>query len=132
VFSTKADILLASSFVCAAATERYIQQHDPRNITFVITGAKPNQEFTGKPIGRGDEDAAYADYLEALLRGSNPDPGPYLQRVYTSPSGIKFADPSHPDFIASDLHLCAQLDRFDFTMLVRRGDGPPVMHGISI
>ncbi len=73
VRSLRAGTLLTSSFVCAAATARYIARHAPACVTFVITGIYTDRD--------GDEDAACADYLAALLRRERPDPAPFLQRV---------------------------------------------------
>ena len=60
VCSEKAKMLLASSFVCAGATVRYIKQQAPANVTFVSTG----------PEG---EDQACAEYMAALLRDETSD-----------------------------------------------------------
>jgi 2-phosphosulfolactate phosphatase len=111
----RATTLLASSFCCATATVRYVLRQAPMQVTFVITG-------WGKD-GRGDEDMACADYLETLIRGEKPESVPFLQRVYASPSGRIFADPARPEFPEEDLKYCAQVDRFDFAMLVQRCDG---------
>jgi 2-phosphosulfolactate phosphatase len=61
VRSTQAQALLTGSFVCASATARYLRKQNPASVTFVITGASPRTN--------GDEDAACADYIQALLRG---------------------------------------------------------------
>lgn len=115
VRSLRADTLLASSFVCAGATARYIARQDPAPVTLVVTGIIPGRD--------GDEDIAYADYLAALLSGAAPDVAPYLRRVRESTAGRLFADPAQPEFPAADLERCAELDRFDFAMLVERRDG---------
>lgn len=125
--SQRADILLAASFVCASATARYIRQLAPRKVSFVITGAETGQRFDGSPIERGDEDAACADYLEALLREVQPNPEAFMRRVWESPSGRKFADPDQPEFPAADLEYCTTMDCFDFAMPVQRWDGLLVM-----
>jgi len=66
---------------------------------------------------------ACADYLEALLRGLDPDPAPYLDRVRYSPTGRLFGHPEHAHFQPGDMALCTALDRFDFAMPVTRQDG---------
>lgn len=123
VRSLRAATLLTSSFVCAAATARYIAHHAPACVTFVITGVYTDRD--------GDEDAACADYLAALLGGRRPDPVPFLQRVRDSTPGRWFADPAQPDFPAQDLDLCTAIDRFDFAMLVERRDGLLVMQTVK-
>lgn len=123
VRSLGAERLFAGSFVCAGATARYIRRHAPECVTFVITGVLPDRD--------GDEDAACADYIAALLRGEQPDPAPFIRRVRESTSGRIFADPAQPEFPAADLECCAAVDRFDFAMLVERRDGLLVMEAVT-
>jgi len=124
VCSRRAELLLASSFVCAGATVRYLLGQAPSNITYVITGVYPDRD--------GDEDAACAEYQALLLRGAAPEPAPFLQRVRDSVPGRVFADPAQPDFPASDLDYATDLDRFDFAMVVERRDGLLVMHAEQV
>ncbi len=119
VRSTRADIILASSFCCAKATANCILDHAPNTVTFVITGLGEN--------GMGDEDVACADYLETLLQGHQPAPEPFLRRVRESVIGQLLLNPSYPELPADDLPCCTDLDRFDFAMLVRRVNGLLVM-----
>ena len=114
VRSQQAQEILCASFCCAQATSRWVLCQAPEAVTFVITGWKPG--------GRGDEDAACADYIEALLLGRQADLPALLERVRKSPAGQIFADPNQPEFPASDLDLCLQADRFEFAMRVRRQD----------
>lgn len=113
--SSNAAEILVASFVTAGATAAYVQRQTAAQICFVITGWRPD--------GRGDEDAACADYLEALLRGETPDPAPYLERVEASINGRLFADPTRPEFPAEDLVYATDLDHFDFALRVRPWDG---------
>jgi 2-phosphosulfolactate phosphatase len=122
VRSAQARQLLVGSFVCAAATARYLRRLAPKAVSFVITGR--NYKFDG------DEDLAFAEYLAALLRGESPDPAPYLARVPRSTAGRKFTDPNQPKFLASDLEFCMQLDRFDFAMPVNRYDGLLILNRV--
>jgi len=124
VRSLRAEPLLAASFVCAGATARYLRRAAPDCVTFVITGIYPDRD--------GDEDAACADYIAALLSGESPDPSPFLRRVRESDSGKLFADPTHHEFSAEDLDACTDLDRFDFAMLAERRDGLLVMHAVEV
>jgi 2-phosphosulfolactate phosphatase len=125
VRSLRAETLLTSSFVCASATASYIKRHAPTCVTFVITGIHTDTNRDG------DEDAACADYMAALLRGERPDAGPFLQRVRDSLPGRWFADPAQPDYPAEDLDLCTAVDRFDFAMRVERRDGLLVMQAVE-
>ena len=66
-----ADVLLASSFVIADATAKYVRSLTPDDVTFVITG----ETYSG-----GDEDFACAEYLESLLKGKSVETKPFNQR----------------------------------------------------
>ena len=123
VRSTRADMILASSFCCAKATANYILDHAPDTVTFAITALSEN--------GVGDEDAACADYLETLLQGHQSAPEPFLTRVRESVIGQLLLDPSRPEFPEDDLPCCTDLDRFDFAMLVRRKNGLLVMKPVQ-
>ena len=83
--------------------------------------------ITGEWVDRdGDEDVACADYLEALLRGQDPDPEKYAARVRNSDFGRRFRCTQSSSIVlrpARDLDLCAQPDRFDFALLASHVDG---------
>lgn len=115
VRSVNASQLLVSSFVCAAATARYVAQLQPKQVTFVITGRRPKYD--------GDEDRALADYVTALLQQQTPNPAPFIERVYRSTSAQQFLDPAQPDFPQADLTYCTDVDRFNFAMPVQRRHG---------
>ena len=114
--AAQADQTLVASFVCASATARYIQLLAPALVTFVITAwhaDSPNALH-------GDEDAACADYLEALLTNRQPDPVPYLTRVTNSATGKRFQTNAYPEYPATDLPYCTALDRFNFALPIQR------------
>jgi len=123
VRSVKADTVLAASLVVASATVTHIRNLGSDCVTFVITGQTEE--------GRGDEDLACAEYLEALLRGGGPDPAPYIERVNNSRDALLHLDPNFPDFPESDLDYCTNIDAFDFAMLVMKESGRPVMRPIK-
>jgi 2-phosphosulfolactate phosphatase len=123
VLSRNASALITSSFVCARGTAKYLQGLSSDLVIFVITGYGPG--------GSGDEDAACADYLEALVRGKNPQAKPYLQRVSQSVPGRLFSDPAKPEFPSSDLEYALDANQFDFAMLVRRRNGRQIMETIK-
>jgi 2-phosphosulfolactate phosphatase len=114
VRSLKAETLLASSFVCAGATVRYIKQQSPARVTLVSTS----------PDG---EDQACAEYIAALLRDERPDVARLLdqvrqtgqQRIDYAVSGGLITEAQRDEF-AADLDCCTALDRFDFAMVVQR------------
>ena len=124
VRSAKAEMILASSFVCAGATVRNIKQRLPAQVTFVTT------EQAG-------EDQACAEYMAALLYGETPDAATLLGRIH---------DKAIQDFrtyvskgiwteakgtvLEADLDCCLTLDRFDFAMVVQQRDGLLVMEAV--
>jgi 2-phosphosulfolactate phosphatase len=110
--------LFAGSFVNVAATVRAVVDTGVDQVTFVITGAS---------LGRdGDEDLACAELLTARLRGLDPDPGPFLDRVPASDAGRAFG-PGGPDWApAEDLALALEVDRFDLPLVVH-----PTRHEVT-
>jgi 2-phosphosulfolactate phosphatase len=124
VGSTRAETLLAGSFVCAAATVDYIRRLAPAVVTFVITGIIYEND--------GEEDQACADYLKACLWDEQPEAAPYIERVYQSTAGRKFADPFRPEFPAADLQLCTEVDRFNFAMQARRQEAGLFLNKVMV
>ena len=122
VRSQGAELMLASSFVVANATARYISNLAAPQVTFVITG---------KSYNGGDEDLACAEYLEELLKGNLPDGKPYVKRVMESKDAFPHLDPAQRDFPFSDLEYCAQIDKFDFAMPIAREDGKFIMRTVK-
>jgi 2-phosphosulfolactate phosphatase len=112
VQAVRARHILCAGLCTARATAAYLRQFPGHTITFVITGQRAE--------GGGEEDAACADYLEALLRGESPSPVSIVQRVRESSTARKFLALGSPDFPPSDLDYCTQVDRFDFAMVVNR------------
>ncbi|MCA9874431.1 MAG: 2-phosphosulfolactate phosphatase [Anaerolineales bacterium] len=123
VRSVNAAAIFTASFVCAQATVEAIRALQPPEVTFVNTDNRPG--------GYGDEDAACSDYLSALLRGEQPDPTPYLDRVRESINGRLFADPAVAHLPAADLACALELDRFDFAMPVKRQNGWHVLTAVT-
>ena len=119
VRSKNADTLLPASFCVAGATVDYLRQQEATNITLVITDSRPGSW--------GEEDEACADYLEALLKGEQPDRAEIVGRVRGSRTAGKFLDPASPAFPPADVECAVDIDRFDFAMLVRRQNGLLVM-----
>lgn len=113
-----AKIMLAASFVVASATVKYIQKRALDSVTFVITGQDND---------RGDEDLACAEYLEALLKGQQPERAPFIECVYKSRDAQVHLDPNFPAFPKSDLEHCTNIDAFDFAMPVTKENGHFIM-----
>ncbi len=112
VASVRAAPLLAAGFCCARATARKLAAIGPDTVTFVITGSFAPDH--------GDEDAACADYIQALLAGPRPDVQPFLERVRRSCAAARFLEPGHADLPLADLEYCLQADAFDFAMCAER------------
>lgn len=113
VRSVNAERLFAASFAVAGATVQAILQAQPEQVTFVITG----RDF-------GDEDLSCAQYLEARLKGQEPDPAPYLERVRKS---VEIRHMTGFPNLESDLDYCTRLDFCPFAMPITREQGRPVM-----
>ncbi|SRR6266487_2365918 len=122
VRSQNAEVMLASSFVAASATIRFVHKLRASEVTFVITGASHST---------GDEDLACADYLEELIKGNQPDIKPFIQRVFDSKDALQHLDPAQTGFPLADLDYCTQIDKFDFAMPITRQDGRLVMRCIK-
>jgi 2-phosphosulfolactate phosphatase len=124
VRSVRAETMLAASLVVASATVKAIRRLSPETVTFVITGQYAP--------GHGDEDVACAEYLEALLQGTQPDPAPFIERVFECRDAIMHLDPNRPEFPRTDLDYCTQIDAFDFVMPVRKENGRHVMRAVKV
>jgi 2-phosphosulfolactate phosphatase len=122
VRSVNATTIFAASLVVANATAKYIQKLASGDVTFVITG----ETFSG-----GEEDFACAEYLEALLKDQQPQPAPFIERVFKSPDAQMHLDPNKPEFPRSDLDYCTHIDAFDFVMLVKKENGRHVMRTVK-
>ncbi len=127
VRSLQAEMLLASSLVCGSATADYIRQRNPQSVTFVVTGVDLSDPNPVMPAGRGDEDVACADYIEALLEGRSLEPTEFIRRIRESPAGRNLAAQNLQPALVADLDFCTAVDHFNFAMLVTRRDGFFVM-----
>ncbi|WAU81984.1 2-phosphosulfolactate phosphatase [Streptomyces sp. Qhu-G9] len=113
----EAKVALCASFVVADATARALADAGAGPVTFVATGDD----------GRAAEDLACAQYLDRLLAGDRPDPGPYLHRARASQAAddlrLERRRGAHP----TDVDLCLEVDRFDFAMKVGLEAGMAVL-----
>jgi len=119
-----ADVLIASSFVVASATVKHINKLAPESVTFVITGQYAPEH--------GDEDLAFAEYIEALLKGKKPNRKPFIKRVFKSRDAIQHLDPKETGFPLSDLDLCTNIDAFEFAMPTTQENGLLVMRNTKV
>lgn len=117
VRSAAAKPLLASSFVCAGATARYLKRGAPPAVTFVNTTAH-------------GEDEACAAYIKAVLQDEMPATQTLLDRAHEAGllhlhearkgGAFRAADLAR---LEADLGYCMVIDRFDFAMLVEQRAG---------
>jgi len=119
--SVNAQALVAGSFVCAAATARFLQQQAPDQVTFVCTEA-------------GIEDQVYTEYMTALLQGETLNSVGMLENIRQAAlqHGRSLVDrgrlsEAQLNTLTADLDCCLALDRFDYAMPVERRDGLLVM-----
>ncbi|MBI5841352.1 MAG: 2-phosphosulfolactate phosphatase [Chloroflexi bacterium] len=123
VRSVNAEKMAAASLVVAGATVKYVQMHQPEEITFVVTG----KTFKGG----GEEDLACAEYLEALFLDKALDPEPFIERVRGSRDAKLHLDPAMPEFPETDLAYCVDVDRFNFAMPVTKENGRFVIRAVT-
>ncbi|HSO11523.1 MAG TPA: 2-phosphosulfolactate phosphatase [Anaerolineales bacterium] len=123
VRSIKAETLFAASFVVANATVTCIRELSLETVTFVITGQYASEH--------GDEDVACAEYLELLFEGRQPDPAPFIKRVFKSRDAIQHLDPKETGFPLSDLDYCTNIDAFDFAMRVTKEKNRHVIRAVK-
>lgn len=128
VRSVQATHIFAAAFTTAKATAKALQELNPTEVAFVLTGLGADETLEG-PILKGDEDAACADYLAALLLGGDPDVQPYLERVRRSPAGQAFTE-GRPEAPIEDLEACLEANLLTFAMKVRREENRPVLHAV--
>jgi hypothetical protein len=66
-----------------------------------------------------------------LLKNEQPNPVPFVERVFKSRDAFRHLDPNAPEFPKSDLDLCTNIDLFDFVMLVTKENGRHVMRAVN-
>ena len=114
-----ADLILAASFVVAKATADHIQMLRPPLVSFIITGESQGRD--------GDEDQACAEYIEALVKNSQPDPLAYIERVRCSDVGRIFLGGRNTNFQHQDLLMSIQVDLFPYLLKISRENNRLVM-----
>ena len=107
--------LLCTGFVTAGSTAAVLRKAGVETVSFVLGG--------------GDEDRACAEYIAALVTGAAAD-GDLVDRARRSPAALALAEgvtKGLPGVSDRDVDMCLELDRFDFTLTARRGDGTLVL-----
>ena len=117
--AVKAEMIIAASFVVAAATANFIRLFDPSTVSFIITGESQGRD--------GVEDLSCGEYIEALLKGLQPNQEEYIKRVKSSSVGQLFLDRNNTIFKYQDLLLSTQIDRYPFYLKVCQKNGNFIM-----
>ncbi len=99
--------MFAASLVVASATAQACLLREPEIVTLVASADHP-------------EDHACARYIEAVIRGEDPDLDRLLRPVREGERYGRALSGGWPGFPASDLELSLTADRFDFAMPVTR------------
>lgn len=102
-----ADGLYAASLVVATATAKACMSSRPKILTLIASADHP-------------EDHACSAFIEALIRGEQPDLDRLLQPLRDSARYARAMSGDWPGFPPTDLDLSLAVDRFDFAMPVTR------------
>ncbi len=124
ILASNARTILTAALTNLSATVRYIKKLSPKEVSLIQTGLFPDK-------GWGDEDAACADAIEAMLLGKTVDLDQITKRVRLSRSGLHY-DGTRPDFPPQDLEMALKFDCFNFAMLVERRNNLHIMHSIEL
>jgi 2-phosphosulfolactate phosphatase len=110
VAAVDAQDVITGSFVNAAAIVRYIRAAAAERVSLVCAGLEGVRQTL--------EDTLAAEYLRDRLQGRQPNFDKIRQRIIRSECSRRFRHPTDRTGPERDLHLCLDLDRFDF--VVRR------------
>jgi 2-phosphosulfolactate phosphatase len=102
--------IFAASLVVATATAQACLSRRPGSLTLIASADYP-------------EDHACALYIEAMVRGEEPDLDRWLEPLRQSDRYRRVMSGAWPGFPATDVELALQPDRFDFAMPVTREQG---------
>ncbi len=119
----RATTVLAASLANARATARHLLALAPPAVTLIVTGSWIDRD--------GDEDAACADRIAAILDGEDPPAEVHAARVRRSDFGRRFTAGIDPNLPPADLDCCAAVDVFDFAMPIERRGGRLTITAVS-
>jgi 2-phosphosulfolactate phosphatase len=115
----QADHQFVASFVVAKATAMKIQELAPDLVSFIVTGESMGRD--------GDEDLASGEYIEELVKGHQPNPEDYVNRIETSTIGRSFLKGKTPYLSQHDIAFSKWVDYFDFFLPVHQEGILPVI-----
>jgi len=106
----RSDDMFAASLVVARSTAKACLLREPDTLTLIASADHP-------------EDHACAQYMEAIIRGAQPDLDSLLEPVRVTDRYLKVMAGQWPGFPPTDLELALTPDRFAFAMPIERKDG---------
>lgn len=95
--------VLIGSFANASAIAAALHGKASADVSFWAVGERAEID--------AEEDLACAEYLEAVIGGKDPDPGPYLDRAENGPGAERLRQLEQ----VSDLAHCLKTDFYDLT-----------------
>lgn len=103
------DEILIAGFLNSQAVEKYIKQKDPKKVSLVAAGYI--DQAKAEPA---IEDEEYLLFLEARLKGQQPDYETILEKVRSHPTiQSRFFDCMNETFPEADFHLSMSLDAYN-------------------
>lgn len=102
-----ADIILATSFVNASATVKYIEKLQNPEIKIIPMG----HEATTPSI----EDDICAEYIKSLLNDKNFDINPFMQKLKEGPGKYFFLE-NQWQYPKEDFLYCLEINKFNFAV----------------
>jgi 2-phosphosulfolactate phosphatase len=114
--ASNADEILLGSFVIAKALTRYIIKRNTSTVSLVAMG--------WEGLTPTIEDELCADYLEAIIKGENPDFERIRREILADPNSTKFSILGQNSFNPRDPELSLSLNRFDFAIKVMKDKLP--------
>ena len=123
VVRSQARNVVTTGLCTFSGTIKLIRGLDPNSVTLVQTGVFPG--------GKGDEDIACADLIEAKLMGQPMDLELIKDRVRGSIDARLHLEGDDKSFPFSDLTLSMEVDRFDFGMIVHNHEGMLLLRKVS-
>jgi 2-phosphosulfolactate phosphatase len=116
-----AALVLCASFVVAQPTAQLLQDVNPEDVTFLVTGED----------GQAEEDLACAQYIARIASGGLTEAAEFVRRAADSRAAAALAESVRREFKgvhAQDVPLCLQADRFAFAMVATLEESLMILH----
>lgn len=122
--ATGVDEVLSGGFVNAPAIVSYIRSRAPQRVSLVCMG-----ESAVRP---SDEDTLCAQWLQAELRGEQPDFTAMHAYLRSSLAGQRFLHTEKATAPARDFDLCLSLGRFPFVLRASEENGLRTLRRVNV